>query len=530
MQKRNRRIGLVTLLLAGSVYGWGATRNFNIMDYGAHNDGSAPSTDAFRAAIQAAKAAGGGTVYVPAGKYVSGPIELVSNMVLYIDAGAVIHFPAVRLPFTKGRQQGIECLTPIPLIGGHDLENVSVMGRGLLTSDNAEWMKLMPRIAPKGDDPGSANGPNWEHLLHSLEVKTPASQEEYEKTAPELRPSFVRFMNSRNVLVDGLHFVGSPMWTVHLLYTDNAVVSNVIIETYPGVQTDGIAIDSSRNIRLSNDYIDTGDDGIVIKSGKDADGLRVNRPVENVSITNCTVHHAHGAVVIGSETAGGVRNLVASNITCNGTHVGVRIKSRRGRGGTVEDLRFDNWTMENVITGIEITNYYIMEGEKRTAEEPVTNKTPVFRNIAISNMTINHASKAAITIEGIPEMPPSGVRISDVIASGKTGLTAFNTDALELHNIQVNPERGPAFLIRDSKDLLLDDVTTRKPLAGMPVVRLDRCPGAIVRNSRAFPGTGVFLSLNPSELKEIVLKDNALGLAKQGTEEAAGSYWPAESR
>src|SRR5947207_10756912 len=121
--------------------------------------------------------------------------------------------------------------------------------------------------------------------------------------------------------------------------------------------------DSSRNVRISNCYIDTGDDGIVIKAGKDADGLRVNRPTENVTITNCTVHRAHGAVVIGSETAGGIRNVVASNITAFETEVGIRLKSRRGRGGGVEDVRFDNWTMRNVGQGIVVTSYYVMGGE-----------------------------------------------------------------------------------------------------------------------------------------------------------------------
>lgn len=512
----------IVLILAAAPC-WAASANFNIVDYGAKNDGSAPATEAFRRAIQAAKAAGGGTVYVPAGKYVTGPIELISNLVLYFDAGAVVQFPAQRLPFTKSRQQSIEAITPVPLIGGSNLENVTIAGRGLLMSSNDDWMKLMPRQKATGSDPGSANGPNWERLLQLLEVKTPAPEEAYQAAAGELRPSFIRTMDSRNVLIEGLHFVGSPMWTIHLLYSDNVVVRDVIIETYPGVHTDGIAVDSSRNVRISNCYIDTGDDGIVIKSGKDADGLRVNRPTENVSITNCTVRHAHGAVTIGSETSGWIRNLVASNITCDGTQMGVRIKSRRGRGGGVEDARFDNWTMENVGTAINITNYYIMEGEVRTGEEPVSARTPVFRNIAISHMTVNHA-RVAIDIEGLPEMPVSGLRISDVIASAQTGLKAYHTDALELHQIQINADRGLAFQIRDSKDLELDGATTRKPVAGSPVIRLDHCPGAIVRNSRAFNGTGTFLSVGPGELKNTVVEGNALGQAKKATEESAKDY------
>ncbi len=225
-------------------------------------------------------------------------------------------------------------------------------------------------------------------------------------------------MDSTNVLIEGVHFVGSSMWTVHLLYTDNAVVRNVMIETYPGVHTDGIAVDSSRNVRISDCYIDTGDDGIVLKSGKDADGRRVNRPTENVSIANCTVHHAHGAVTLGSEISGGIRNVVADNITCDGTQIGVRIKSRRGRGGVVENVRFNNWTMENVGIGINVTSYYLMEGETKTSEEPVSVRTPVFRNIAISHMTIDHA-RTAIDVEGLPEMPISELRISDVIGIGR---------------------------------------------------------------------------------------------------------------
>jgi polygalacturonase len=492
---------------------------FNVLDYGAHPDGSTNSTEAFRSAIQAANAAGGGTVFVPAGNYVTGPIELVSDIVFQLDAGAVLRFPATRLPFTRGRQQGIECLTPVPLVGGHDLHNVTLTGRGVLTADNAEWLKLMPRTRASGNDPGSANGPNWQRLLQALEVKTPAADDLYQKAAPELRPSFVRFMNSTNILVEGIHFVGSPMWTVHLLYSDNCVVQNVIIEVCPGVHADGIAVDSSRNVRIAGCYIDTGDDGIVLKAGKDADGRRVNRPTENVSIANCTVHRAHGAVTLGSEIAGGIRNVVADNITCRNTDIGVRIKSRRGRGGFVEDVRFNNWTMEDIGEAINVTADYMMEGEAKGAEEPVSERTPVFRNIAISAMTINRA-KLAINVVGLPEMPISGLRISDVIASAKAGMRGSFTDALELHHVQVNADQGPAFLVQDSKDLELDGVTTRRPQADAPVIRLERCPGAIVRDSRAFAGTGTFLSAPPGELKSVVLEGNVLSGVKQPVAEA----------
>jgi polygalacturonase len=491
---------------------------FNVLDFGAHNDGSVSSTGAFRSAIQAAKRAGGGTVYVPAGNYVSGPIELISNLTLYFDAGATIHFPATILPLTPGRQQGIELPTPLPLIGGHDLENVALIGRGVLMSSNADWLKLHPREQRSAADPGSANGAAWEKLLRDLNAHKPVSRAEYLAAAAELRPSFVRFMNSNNVLIDGLRFIGSPMWTVHLLYTENAVVENLVIETYPGVHTDGIVIDSSRFVRVANDYIDTGDDGIVIKSGKDADGLRVLRPTRDVTITNCTVHHAHGAVTVGSETSGGVRNVVAGNITAVDTQNGIRVKSARGRGGVVEDLRFDNWTMENVGEAITINNYYMMEGETKTRREPVSIRTPVFRNIAISNVTVNGA-KVLIDVQGLPEMPIAGVHIDNVMGTGKVGLIDDYSDDLELHNVELNTAAGPAFQAKNSTNLELDRVSTRAPHPGTPVIRLDNAPGAIVRDSNAYPGTDIFLAAGPKELKTLQLEGNLLEHARIAQQE-----------
>jgi polygalacturonase len=515
MKRISGRRYLPALCLFIGAPAWGAGSLFNIQDYGARNDGSASATASIRAAIQAAKAAGGGTVYVPAGKYLTGPIELVSNLVLDIDAGAVLQFEASRtdLTYTKGRMEGTECITPIPLIGGHDLENVTIRGRGTITTDNAQWLALVrqPDAAAARTVLGG--------ILRALNLKQAVPPEDFQKAAPGLRPSFIRTMESKNILIDGIHIKGSSMWTIHILYSQNVVIRNVTIETFPGANTDGMDIDSSQDVLISNCYLDTGDDGICLKSGKDADGLRVNRPTANVAITNCTVHHAHGAVTLGSETSGGFHNIVASNIVCQGTQKGVRIKSTRGRGNVIENVRFDHWTMDSVEEAINVTNYYT-----RGPEEPVSERTPVFRNIVISNMTINN-SPLMINIEGLPEMPISGLQISNVLATGKVGLRAYNTLALELHNVQINPEVGPAFLIRDSKELELDQVSTRKPIPGSPVIRLDRCPDAIVRASRAFTGTGTFLAAGPGELKGLFLDGNALGKAKTATEETADDLW-----
>jgi polygalacturonase len=495
-----RSLILGGILFSGPFGAYGAAsaaesgaRTFNIVDYGAKPDGSAPSTDAFGRAIGAAKAAGGGTIYVPAGKFTSGPIELFSNMILDVDAGATIEFPVAALPFTKGRYLGVEALTPAPLIGATGVENVTITGRGVITTADYEaWRKAYPeayqeylkshngKVSTGGNESESANGPHWDRLLKDLEAKRPISDQEYREAAPELRPSVVCFMNAKNVTVEGVHFIGAPMFVVHLLYVDNATVRNIMVETYPGPHTNGIVADSSRFVHIDNDYIDTGDDGIVLKSGKDADGLRVNRPTEDVTITNCTVHHAHGAVVLGSETSGGIRNVVASNITAIDTERGIRLKSRRGRGGVVEDVRFDNWTMENVGEGIVVNSYYVMGGEADSKPEPVSERTPTFRNIAISHITINGAKKAAVDIEGLPEMPIEALRLTDITGSGKVGLTARYTNALELHRVRLNAGKAPVFAIDDATNLVLDQVTTGSPDTDS-AVRLTNARDSIVR-------------------------------------------------
>ena len=367
---RSRLLPAVVLLTGA--HAWGAGPQFNVLDYGARPDGAAPATEAFRSAIRAAQAAGGGTVYVPAGKYVSGPIELVSNLVLHIEAGATVQFPAMRLPYAKGRTQGIETIGPVPLIGGYGLENVSITGRGVIATDNAAWTRLMSGPTPRSDSgPGSAFGPDWNRLLELLSRQTPQPEEEYVKVAPLLRPSFIRLTESKNILIEGIHMIGAPFWSVHLLYSQNAVVRDVSLETFPGAFTGGLYIDSSRDVRISNCYLDNGDDAITLKAGKDADGLRVNRPTENVTVTNMVVHRGSSCLAIGSETSGGIRNVLVSGVVCQGTQGGIHIKSERGRGGIVENIRIENMTMEDVGRAISVSQYYQMQGERPAAEEPV---------------------------------------------------------------------------------------------------------------------------------------------------------------
>src|SRR5579862_690340 len=258
------------LLLFACVLSVHAAGLCDVTAYGAKNDASARATKAIHDAIQACAKQGGGTVYFPPGTYETGAIELASNIVLNIDAGATLRFHTdlSEYPLVPGRSEGTEGLTPAPLIGGRNLQNVSITGRGTLTTDNAAWVRAMNNPEARA---------MWTSIQNRLENKEKVPEEDYRKAAPSLRPSFIRPMDSKNILIEGIHVVGSSMWVIHLLYCENVVVRNVTVETYPSANGDGIDIDSSRDVRVSDSYFDTGDDAIVLKSGKGVDGRRVGR-------------------------------------------------------------------------------------------------------------------------------------------------------------------------------------------------------------------------------------------------------------
>jgi hypothetical protein len=175
--------------------------------------------------------------------------------------------------------------------------------------------------------------------------------------------------------------------------------------------------------------------------------------------------------------------------------------------------------MQNPGVAIVVTSYYMMEGETQSSDETVSRRTPILRDIAISHVTVSGA-KQLIDIEGLPEMPISGLRLTDIVGSGETGLVAQKTDALELHQVQFDVAHGAVFQIEDAANLELDGVSSRKPLVEAPVIRLIRSPGAVLRNSRAFPGTNVFLSTLPGELQQLCLTGNNLEDAQTPTQES----------
>ena len=431
---------------------------YEVSHFAAIADGVTNTTPHLQAAIDTCATKGGGTVIVPAGTYVTGTLWLRSNITLHLEAGAILlgsdNFDD--FPIWSSRWEGDAVKKGrASLICGEGLENVAITGRGIIDGRGQIWWDSQRR------EPGKLR-----------------------------RPHLCRFVDSRNVLIEGVTFRNSPMWTVSPLACDNVVNPRFVTVINPpdSPNTDGINPDSCRNVRISDCYVDVGDDCITIKSGKEDDERLQLRACENITVTNCTLLHGHGGVVIGSEISGSIRNVAISNCVCVGTDRGIRIKARRGRGGVVEDIRASNLVMDGVHCPIVVNLFYGCGawGEKRVTDQspqPVNDGTPQFRRLRYSNITARRIKFAAAYILGLPEMFVDDVIIENssfyldaknttggapAMAPGvpelcRAGLIARNVQKLTMRHLDISDQIGPAVSVTDARELQLADLIFRTP-------------------------------------------------------------------
>jgi polygalacturonase len=515
--------------LISSVAAQPKTGVFNVTDYGAVGDAKANNTAAMAKAVAACASAGGGTVWVPAGRFLTGSIQLESNITLHLDAGAELLYSGdpKDSPLVPARWECTNVFTHAPLIYANGKENIAITGRGTLNGQGWNWWWRSGRgQPPAGASPAKALAA-WRALYQRIEAGEKLSADDFTLAAEFLRPSLVGIYHSKNVLVEGVTLFKSPMWMLHPAYSDDIVIRGVrFVSADPqgkpsregtGPNGDGIDVDSCRNVRISDCFFNTSDDCIVIKSGRDNDGLRTNRPTEYVTVTNCVMFQGHGAVVIGSETSGGIRNITASNIVSQGTDTGIRIKSQRGRGGVLQNFRFDNWVIEDAQKqALEINTRYTP-----TPDAPLSEKTPVFRNFAFSNITIINAAQIA-KIVGLPEKTIEQLRFNDLNATGEIGFLADLATDIELHHVRVTAATGSAVAFEHSSTVVLDDVSARTAKPNVPAIALKDTTDVYVRGNRAIAGTGTFLDVAGEKSAGIVLSANDLSRAKTDVALAQG--------
>ena len=476
----------------------------NILNEGGNNKGKLCTT-AIQKAIEKASKNGGGTIFFPAGEYLTGPIVLKSNITIHLDSGALLKFSDNfdhYLPFVEMRYEGIVMQTFSPLFYAKNVENITIKGGGIIDGQGKAWWEEVYRIE-------SAKEPlpltKWQKMWVE---KNPNIQYEayYKRTIDKkfFRPAFFQAFECKNILIEGVTFKNSPFWTVNPVFCDNVTINGITINNPYSPNTDGINPSSCTNVHISNSHISVGDDCITIKSGRDADGRKYNRPTENVTITNCTMLSGHGGVVIGSEMSGSIRKITISNCVFDGTDRGIRMKAARGRGGVVEEIRVDNIVMKNIKKEAIVLDLFY---DKGTKEEPVSERTPIFRNIHMSNITGSEINQAGV-VWGITEMPVQNVTFSNINMEAKEGFTVAVTDGIEFHDVKINTTIGSSFKISDTKNLILDNVGSNSPLKDKAVIELENVSNAMISNNFPFNSTPIFIAADGKDTKNIFLKNN----------------------
>jgi len=454
-----------------------------ITDFGAVNGGVVLNTKAFADAINAVSEKGGGKVLIPSGVWLTGPILLKSRLELCAEEGAIIIFSDNKdlYPLVETNFEGLStwrCLSPIY---GKGLEDIAFTGKGVWDGsgdawrfvkknkvNEEQWKKLVASggiVSEDGEEwyPSEQfrNGMKGADQNIRLDLKT---KEEFQAIRDFLRPVMLSIQNSKRVLIDGPTFQNSPAWCLHPFMIEDLIVRNTTVRNpWYSQNGDGIDVESCKNVLVENCSFDVGDDAICIKSGKDKDGRERGVACENLVIRKNIVYHGHGGVTVGSEMSGGVKNMHVSDCIFIGTDVGLRFKSNRGRGGVVESIFISGVQMKDIPTfAISFNLYYGGRSASEMLEEegveifaqpqPVSEETPQFKDIKISDITVSGAGQA-VQLQGLPEMNLENVSLSDMKLATNKGITIVDASGVKLDNIHLTTTDGKALEIVNAKNV-----------------------------------------------------------------------------
>lgn len=442
---------------------------FDIREYGAiPMQGEEPfkNTDAIHRAIDAASAAGGGTVLIPPGDWLTGPVHLRSNINLHVADGAVVHFSTDKtdyLPVVRQRHEGVEAYNYSPMIYADELQNVAITGRGTLDGHGDHWWEWAEAHAGEYGD-------------RVVVTKVPLSRRKYGKGAglEGMRPNFIIFWKSRNILVEGITLKDTPMWNIHLVYSRQAIVRDVTVDSLRAPNGDGVVVDSSSDVLLEYNRFQTGDDAVVLKSGVNEEGLRINIPTQNVVVRNFearNVRTGSGGIVFGSETSGGIRNVYVHDAWFEGSDRGIRFKTERGRGNVIENIFIRDVRMKDIDNqAINFNTFYSGPGR--------TGPAPLIRNVDIRNVRIDGVPEA-IVLTGLPEKWLENISLRDiVVVNAVKGARITRVKGLEMHDVSISSE-ARAMIADDVHELALKGLTLTDRSGGAPLLIEGRYTGAI---------------------------------------------------
>lgn len=429
-----------------------------LTDFGAVGDGGSLCTEAFAAAMKALEKKGGGHLIVPSGIWLTGPIQFVSNVDLHVEQGALVLFTTDydAYPEVTTIYEGNTSTRKMAPLWAYEVSNISITGPGAFDGQGQAW-----RPSKKG----KFTADQWKKLTSGsgIELKSVwypnAKEDQLKGTAdkPDMRrvtnrPVLLEFTRCQRVLLQDATFSNSPAWNVHPLMCEDLILDHVQIRNPWYAQNgDGLDLESCNRVLIVNSTFDVGDDAICIKSGKDKEGRDWKRPCQNVIIEGCTVLHGHGGFVIGSEMSSGARNIYVHNCLFNGTDTGLRMKSTRGRGGVIENIYIDQINMTS-ISGDAFTFdlYYSNKpvggkaDKDASASDPVpavTEETPCFRNLYISNVICQGAQRA-IWFNGLPEMPLTNLVMKNSLFVADKGAEMHYAKDITFENVRIQNTQG----------------------------------------------------------------------------------------
>ncbi len=475
----------------------------NVKNYGITGDGVTLCSAAINHLIDSIAAEGGGTLFFPAGNYFTGPIFLKSNITLYLDAGARIKFSDNfddYLPMVPSRWEDVRVKTFASPIYAYQCENIAIRGDGHIEGQGKKWWDFWNHSKT-----GSPVDTKWQKTFREENAELLQKNAYIRDKNAFLRPSMVTVYECKNVLIEGVSFSNPPFWTIMPTFSDNITIEGITIDNPDySPNTDGIDLSSCTNVHISNSHITVGDDCIVIKSGRDEDGREAARPTENLVITNCTMLKGHGGVVIGSEMSGNVKRVAISNCVFEGTDVGIRIKTMRGRGGIVEDIQVSNIVMYDMVKeGVIITMRY-----QPSPEEPVSERTPTVRNVHLANVTMHNANRA-IAIYGLPEREIEQISFSNFHITSKKGIIVENASDVSFSDIRILCSEGIPFEAYNSKVLQYNQVQVAATAFDKPPLKLSNCSEVRITNCYQPEAIPVFVN-EDEKCSGIFLMNNLL--------------------
>ena len=474
--------------------------SFFITNFGARSDASFLNTKAINAAIVHCSSRGGGIVVVPAGFWLTGPLELKSNVNLHLKANALVQFTPDKSKYdlVSSNWEGLPQMRNQSPLWANGATNIAITGKGIIDGSGevwrmvkkdklteSQWKKLVAGGGVLSDDKKSwypsAQWMEASKMKNPGEIRPEKTPEFYASIKDFLRPNLLVFTSCNKVLLEGITFQNSPAWCLHPLMCKNLTVRNVTVKNPWYAQNgDGIDVESCSNVLIENSSFDVGDDGICIKSGRDEAGRKRGMPSENMIIRNNVVYAAHGGFVIGSEMSGGARNIWVDNCTFIGTDIGLRFKTTRGRGGVVENIFINNISMKNIIgDAILFDMYYaaqdpiVLNGETREPPKvetlPVDETTPLFRNFTIKGVVCYGADRA-IFLRGLPEMNVKNLTMENMMFVSNKGLDFTEATGITLKNVKVVAQQNnPLINIHNSQTINLTGIDFEKAAVLMNV-------------------------------------------------------------